>query len=130
MRLVPPLHPSLPVMPAHRFSRRTHLAVLACYLWVLAAASVSPWLEDAPLGPLCRGGGGSFAAAMAAAAADGPSADTLDCAACLPLQLVASAATTLPAGAIGPDHERPLPPVPFIDPLRVALPPARGPPFV
>jgi len=117
-------------MHAHRFSRRAHLAVLACYLWVLAVAGVSPWLGDAPLGPLCRGAAGTVAAAVAPAGGDGPAGDTLDCAACLPLQLTASAAAAPPARAIGPGHAPPAPTLLFIDPLRVALPPARGPPLV
>ena len=118
-------------MSRHRFSRssrRLHHGVLASYLLVLAVAMLSPWLGDAPLAPLCRGAGSVWAAATPAG--DGPDGRTLDCAACLPLQLTATAATALQSPALGPDLARPPRPTPFIDPLRVALPPARGPPLV
>lgn len=114
-------------MSAHRHNRRLHVWVLASYLLVMAVAALSPWLGEAPLGPLCRSGA---SAGWAAVAGDGPDSDTLHCAACLPLQLASTLPRDLPLPSLAADSWRAQSHMPFIDPHRVALPPARGPPLV
>ena len=128
MSFDPTRPPLTPHMSRQSSSRRLHLCVLASYLLVMAVAALSPWLGDAPLGPLCRSGAGTAWATAAPADAD-PTGHALDCAACLPLQLTAAR----PPGHLAPvfdsDSWRAVPPMPFTDPYRVALPPARGPPL-
>lgn len=113
----------------HLLGLRLLQGVLACYALVVAAATVAPCLSDVPLGPLCSSAANN-AWAKPTPTSDGPTSDVLACAACLPLQLTAAAAPVLPIPSFDTELWWLMPPTPFIDPLRVALPPARGPPFV
>jgi hypothetical protein len=125
--LPPPVAPSL--MFRHLLGRRLLQGVLACYALILATVMVAPCLSDVPLGPLCSSKA-SNGWTKSIPTDDGPTSDVLACAACLPLQLTAAAVPGLPIPAFDTELWWLMPPTPFIDPLRVALPPARGPPFV